>query len=122
MRRIYIEAFAGLLLLFTMSLMAYEFIVYQINTDYDYVLEDLEGAAFREVLMSISESQGEKEALNVLRDFINQTAKTLTVYPISKAPTEVKNYFSGDRTHLFTFYDDEREFWFMLSSQILSIA
>ena len=58
MRRIYIEAFAGLLLLFTMSLMAYEFIVYQINTDYDYVLEDLEGAAFREVLMSISESQG----------------------------------------------------------------
>ncbi|CAM3687125.1 ATP-binding protein [Vibrio aquimaris] len=116
MRRIYIEAFAGLLLLFTMSLMAYEFIVYQINTDYDYVLEDLEGAAFREVLMSISESQGEKEALNVLRDFINQTAKTLTVYPVSKAPTEVKNYFGGDRTHLFTFYDDEREFWFMLSS------
>lgn len=61
MRRIYIEAFAGLLLLFTMSLMAYEFIVYQINTDYDYVLEDLEGAAFREVLMSISESQEKRK-------------------------------------------------------------
>ncbi|WP_341665682.1 ATP-binding protein [Vibrio sp.] len=96
--------------------MAYEFIVYQMNTDYDYVLEDLEGAAFREVLMSISESQGEKEALSVLRDFINQTAKTLTIYPITKVPAEVKSYFSGDRTHLFTFYDDEREFWFMLSS------
>ncbi|GLT19399.1 two-component sensor histidine kinase [Vibrio zhanjiangensis] len=116
MRRIYIEAFAGLLLLFTLSLTAYEILVYQINTDYDYILEDLEGAAFREVLMSISESQGEKEALTVLRDFINQTAKTLSVYPISKAPTEVRKYFSGDRTHLYTYYDDEREFWFMLSS------
>ncbi|MBU2895111.1 ATP-binding protein [Vibrio hepatarius] len=116
MRRFYIEAFAGLLLLFTLSLMAYEVLVYQINTDYDYVLEDLEGAAFREILMSISETQGEKEALGILRDFTNQTAKTLKVFPLSNVPSAVKEYFNHERTHLFTFYDDEREFWFMLSS------
>ena len=39
MRRIYIEAFFGLLVLFTLSLVAYEIIIYQLNTDYDYVLE-----------------------------------------------------------------------------------
>ncbi|NUW67591.1 ATP-binding protein [Vibrio coralliilyticus] len=116
MRRIYIEAFFGLLVLFTLSLVAYEIIIYQLNTDYDYVLEDLEGAAFRDVLMTISDHQGKDQALIVLNEFIANTAKTLTAFPSSDVPEEVKNYFTNDRIHPFTFYDDERDFWFMLSS------
>ncbi|MCG9597547.1 ATP-binding protein [Vibrio sp. Isolate25] len=116
MRRIYIEAFFGLLVLFTLSLFAYEIIIYQLNTDYDFVLEDLEGAAFREVLMTISDHQGKENALAVLKEFIDNTAKTLTVFPSSDVPDEVKNYFDNDRIHPFTFYDGERDFWFMLSS------
>ncbi|WED27556.1 ATP-binding protein [Vibrio sp. DW001] len=116
MRRFYIEAFFGLLVLFFASLIAYDTIVNQLNTDNEYVLEDLEGAAFRDMLMTMSDSQGQEQVLTVLNDFVGNTTKTLTVFPRSDVPDEVKNYFNNDRAHPFTFYDDERDFWFMLSS------
>ena len=116
MRRFYIEAFFGLLVFFYGSLVAYDTIVNQLNTDNEYVLEDLEGAAFRDLLMTISDSQGQEQALIVLNNFVDNTTKTLAEFPRSGVPDEVKNHFNNDRAYPFTFYDDERDFWFMLSS------
>ncbi|WP_076587714.1 ATP-binding protein [Vibrio ostreicida] len=116
MRRIYIEALSGLLVLFTLSLVAYEVIIFQFNTDYYYVLEDLEGAAFRDVLVSVSQVQGQEQALNILQAFVDKTAKTLTVFSSADVPLQVKDYFQSDHPHPYTFYDEDRRFWFMLSS------
>ncbi len=50
MRRIYLESFVGLIILFMASLWGYEFLVYEINTDYDYLLQEHEGQAFHDLI------------------------------------------------------------------------
>lgn len=45
MRRIYIESLVSLIVLFFGSLVSYSFIVYELDTDYDYVLEDYQAEA-----------------------------------------------------------------------------
>ncbi|MFA0072003.1 two-component sensor histidine kinase, partial [Vibrio breoganii] len=48
MRRIYLESLLGLLVCFVTGLVAYEISVYQLNTDYEYVLEDYEATAHQQ--------------------------------------------------------------------------
>ncbi|MFC5077891.1 Sensor protein RstB [Vibrio thalassae] len=117
MRRIYIESFVGLLILFGLSLYAYEVIIYEINPDYDYVLEDHEGAAFRELLTKLSDIQGKEKTLKMLDDFVEHTAQSLSIVSYSDLPEPAKSYFSTAQEHPHTFYDSERHFWMRLVDQ-----
>ncbi len=115
MRRIYLESFIGLLVLFGLSLYAYEVIIYEINPDYDYVLEDHEGAALRELLTKLTAIQGKEKTLEMLDGFAEHTAQRLQIVNYNDLPSAAKEYFSTPQIHHpNTFYDSKRHFWMRL--------
>lgn len=58
MRRIYLESFLGLIILFLASLKGYELIVYELNTDYDYLLQEHSSQAFYDLLSLSMKKKG----------------------------------------------------------------
>ncbi|OCH19888.1 hypothetical protein A6E03_11250 [Aliivibrio sp. 1S128] len=58
MRRIYLESLFGLLACFITGLFAYEICVYQLNTDYEYVLQDYEATAHQQLIENIAKKSG----------------------------------------------------------------
>ncbi len=109
MWRIYIESFIGLFFLFIVSLFAFDFFVYQLNPDYDYVLEDMQAAALHHALNTLSEPQGNAFTAQLLANYADTTASILNIVPLDNAPNEVKNYFAlNPPPHPYSFYDEER--------------
>ncbi|MEX0336753.1 MAG: two-component sensor histidine kinase, partial [Vibrio tubiashii] len=114
MRRIYLESFIGLLILFTLSIFAYEYIIYELNPDYDYVLQEREGEAFRDMVLTIYQNQGKEAAIDTMERVVEKTAKTLFVVNLSDVPIDVANFFAQDQSNLNIYFDEERHFWFKL--------
>lgn len=114
MRRIYLESLIGLLVLFTASIFAYEYIVYQLNPDYDYALEEKEGEAFRDMVLSIYQHQGKQAAIDIMERYVEQTAKTLFIFTSAEVPKDVSEFFAHNHSHTHVYYDEERRFWFTL--------
>ncbi|MCG9579624.1 ATP-binding protein [Vibrio tubiashii] len=114
MRRIYLESFIGLLILFTLSIFAYEYIIYELNPDYDYVLQEREGEAFRDMVLTIYQNQGKEAAIDTMERVVEKTAKTLFVVNLSDVPKDVANFFAQDQSNLNIYFDEERHFWFKL--------
>ncbi|NOI82736.1 HAMP domain-containing protein [Vibrio tubiashii] len=114
MRRIYLESFIGLLILFTLSIFAYEYIIYELNPDYDYVLQEREGEAFRDMVLTIYQNQGKEAAIDTMERVAEKTAKTLFVVNLSDVPKDVANFFAQDQSNLNIYFDEERHFWFKL--------
>jgi len=79
MRRLYIESFIGLIVLFGLSLYCYEVIIYRWNTDYDYVLEDYEAEALHDLVDNIYHNEGSKAAYLAIEKYATKTRQTLTV-------------------------------------------
>ncbi|MDD1793422.1 ATP-binding protein [Enterovibrio makurazakiensis] len=112
MWRIYIESFIGLFFLFIVSLFAFDYFVYQLNPDYDYILEDMQAAALHHVLSTLSEPQGSEFTAQLLANYAESTASTLNIVATDVAPKEVQNYFAQDPPpHPYSFYDDNRALW-----------
>ncbi|CZF86648.1 ATP-binding protein [Grimontia marina] len=115
MWRIYIESFIGLFVLFIVSLFAFDLFVYQLNTDYDYVLEDMQAAAVQDLMATLSEYQDDEALRQLLADYAQSTANNLNLVPMNDAPEEVKRYFSGsDIPHSYSFHDEDRGLWLRL--------
>lgn len=115
MRRIYLESFIGLLIWFAVSILSYDYVVYQLNTDYDYVLQEREGQAFQNMLLNISRNQGQETALEALQGFVDETAKKLVIYQSDQLPQPVAAHFDNHPANGKVFFDQERFFWFKLS-------
>lgn len=115
MRRIYLESFIGLLIWFMASLFAYELIIYGVNTDYDHVLQEREGNAFRNVLLSISEQQGAQAAVDALKHVVSETSRKLLIVRVENLPEDVGHFFSTEHIEDSIYYDDDREPWFKLT-------
>ncbi|WP_394209144.1 ATP-binding protein [Enterovibrio calviensis] len=112
MWRIYIESFIGLFFLFIVSLFAFDFVVYQLNPDYDNVLEDMQAAAVHRVLSTLSEPQGSEFTAQLLANYAESTASTLNMVPVDVAPKEVRDYFAQNSPpHPYSFHDDDRALW-----------
>nr|WP_269809286.1 hypothetical protein [Enterovibrio nigricans] len=86
MWRIYIESFVGLLFLFIVSLFAFDFFVYKLNPDYDYILEDMQAAAFQHVISTLSEPQDSEFRAQLLDNYAESTASTLNIVPVMWSP------------------------------------
>ena len=115
MRRIYLESILGLIACFLTGLIAYEISVYQLNTDYEYVLQDYEAVAHQQLLDNIAQNQGLEAAQQAINEFVNTTRLVLTVLePNDTVPDLVANFFAKNPT-LYTFHDDNRDLWFRLS-------
>ncbi|MEZ9566919.1 sensor histidine kinase [Vibrio artabrorum] len=116
MRRIYLESLLGLLLCFITGLAAYQISVYQLNTDYEYVLQDYEATAHQQLIENISKNQGLEAAHQAMVQFVDTTLNTLETFsPNDKIPTPVSEFFTSNPTR-FIFHDENRNLWFRLSN------
>ncbi|EMP4396699.1 ATP-binding protein [Vibrio parahaemolyticus] len=111
MRRIYLESFLGLIILFLASLKGYELIVYELNTDYDYLLQEHSSQAFYDLLSPIYEEKGLEYTKSELEKFATASHRLLQPHTMDELPPEVKEVFNEDPTANIAF-DDERDFWF----------
>lgn len=111
MRRIYLESFLGLIILFLASLKGYELIVYELNTDYDYLLQEHSSRAFYDLLSPIYEEKGLEYTKSELEKFATASHRLLQPHTMDELPPEVKEVFDEDPTANIAF-DDERDFWF----------
>ena len=84
MKRIYLESFLGLIILFIASLFGYEVIVYQLNTDYDYLLEEHEAQAFHELIYPIYQEKGEEYTIQQLEKFATSSHMLLIAEEMKK--------------------------------------
>ncbi|WGV99453.1 ATP-binding protein [Vibrio sp. YMD68] len=115
MRRIYLESLLGLLVCFMTSIVAYEVFVFQLTTDYDYVLEDYEAVAHQQLIENIAKHQGIDAAHQAMRQFVDTSKMTLTILGHNdEIPTVVTDYFTA-RPDSAIFHDEERELWFRLA-------
>ncbi|NOH99708.1 HAMP domain-containing protein [Vibrio kanaloae] len=116
MRRIFLESLIGLLVCFMSGIVAYEISVYQLNTDYEYVLEDYEAAAHQQLIENIAKNQGLEAAHQAINQFVETTRnKLVTFSPDDEIPSPVSEFFSTN-PNTFVFHDDERDLWFRLAS------
>ena len=115
MRRIYLEFLLGLLACFITGLVAYEICVYQLNTDYEYVLEDYEATAHQQLIENIAKNQGLEAANQAINQFVETTRNTLVTFSSNdEIPTPVSRFFNTHSNN-FIFHDEERDLWFRLA-------
>ncbi|MDF5617734.1 two-component sensor histidine kinase, partial [Vibrio parahaemolyticus] len=115
MRRIYLESFVGLIILFMASLWGYEFLVYEINTDYDYLLQEHEGQAFHDLIYPIYKEHGLEYTQQQLEQFATSSHRLLVPHTLEELPTDIKKAFESD-TSVNVAYDEERDIWFRLDA------
>ncbi|CAE6919622.1 PhoQ Sensor [Vibrio sp. B1REV9] len=111
MKRIYLESFLGLIILFVASLIGYEVIVHQLNTDYDYLLEEHEAQAFHEFIYPIYQEKGEEYTVKQLEKLATSSHMLLVAQDMTHLPPEVRMVFGGPPT-LNTAFDQDRNLWF----------
>ena len=111
MKRIYLESFLGLIILFVASLVGYEVIVYQINTDYDYLLEEHEAQAFHELIYPIYQEKGEEYTIQQLEKFATSSHMLLIAEEMKSVPSQIQQVFDEDPS-INTAFDEERDLWF----------
>ncbi|MFA0630660.1 sensor histidine kinase [Vibrio sp. 10N.222.49.A3] len=116
MRRIYLESLLGLLTCFIVGLLAYEICVYQLNTDYEYILQDYEATAHQQLLENIANNQGLEAAHQAINQFVDTSRNTLITFKSNdEVPTPVSEFFTAN-PNVFIFHDDYRELWFRLAN------
>lgn len=116
MRRIYLESLIGLLVCFMAGIIAYEICVYQLNTDYEYVLQDYEAAAHQQLIENIAKNQGLEAAHQAINQFVETTRNKLVILsPQDEIPAPVSEFFSAN-PNTSIFHDEERDLWFRLAS------
>ena len=115
MRRIYLESLFGLVLCFILGVVANETIVYDLNTDYEYVLEDNQASAHQELMALIAENQGLDAAHKAMKQYVDTSLQKLTIYNhADMIPKTVSDYFNTHPDSLI-FHDKERDLWFRLA-------
>ncbi|RTZ17894.1 HAMP domain-containing protein [Vibrio aquaticus] len=120
MRRIYVESFVGLFVLFVLSMYAYKVIVFEMNPNYEYMLARHEGAALRELITEISADQGQEKALSMLNRYAKHTAHTLAIVDYVNLPQQVKAYFDAPHEeHPHTYFDHEHHLWMQTADHSL---
>ena len=111
MKRIYLESFLGLIILFVASLVGYEVIVYKLNTDYDYLLEEHEAQAFHELIYPIYQEKGEEYTIQQLEKFATSSHMLLIAEEMKSVPSQIQQVFDEDPS-INTAFDEERDLWF----------
>lgn len=115
MRRIYLESMLGLMACFLTGLITYEISVYQLNTDYEFVLQDYEAVAHQQLLDNIAKNQGIDAAHQAINQFVETTRNILRVHESGDdIPKLVTDFFTVNPT-IPVFHDEERDLWFRLS-------
>lgn len=114
MRRIYLESLGALCVCFLVGIFAYDVSVYQLTTDYEFLLEDYEAVGHQQMLQTIADTQGLEAAEKSMQQFVSTTRRELKIYEQGLSlPQSVSEYFATHRTANI-YYDEERDLWFRL--------
>lgn len=114
MKRIYLEAFFGLILLFFATLWGYEVIVYQLNTDYDRVLTEFEINAFHDLLTPLYQEKGQAYFTEAMENYAEATRSILTIYEQKQLPKEIAAVFVDPA--MLVYLDDDFDVWMRFSA------
>ncbi|EGQ8078745.1 HAMP domain-containing protein [Vibrio vulnificus] len=114
MKRIYLEAFFGLILLFFATLWGYEVIVYQLNTDYDRVLTEFEINAFHDLLTPLYQEKGQAYFIEAMENYAEATRSILTIYEQKQLPKEIAAVFVDPA--MLVYLDDDFDVWMRFSA------
>ena len=115
MRRIYIESILGVICCFFLSLFLYEVTVYQLSTDYEFVLKDYEAEANQQLFENIALHQGTNAAHKAISQFATTSRNTFTIFnPSDNIPEDVKDNFTHHPEKKI-YYDEDRTLWFRLA-------
>ncbi|MDE1253434.1 ATP-binding protein [Vibrio aestuarianus] len=115
MRRIYIESFVGLVLFFIASLATIEVVIYQLNTDYDYVLADYQAEAWHDLIEVIYQHEGDESAVAAVEKYAQKTRQILTKFSTQELPSDISQFFFHDHSQAYTFHDNDRNLWFRVN-------
>lgn len=115
MKRIFIESLGVLFICFTLAIFAYEWLVYGVTTDYEFLLEDNEALAHQQLLQNIADNQGIPVAIRAMQAFSVQTEQLFRIHqPVEQLPTSVSIAFNQN-DHNRIYFDDDRKLWFKLA-------
>ncbi len=118
MWRIYIESLIGLIVLFAVTLMTYEVVVFQLNTDHQLVLEHYRAQAMRDLVNETSIVSGLDNALDIIKHFASSTHEVFEEQNLKDTPQYVQYYLAQNPT-ANTFADQNNVWWFKLDNSEL---
>jgi|GEM_PF-648017 len=118
MWRIYVESLIGLVTLFVISLMSYEYIVFELNPDHELVLEEYRFQALRDMVNETATLVGEPAALRVLQDYTTKVHEVLATNVIEDTPKDVQSFFTQNES-ANTYIDADDVWWFTLDNNEL---
>ncbi|WP_428776226.1 ATP-binding protein [Vibrio sp.] len=111
MWRIYLEAFLGVILAFVLALFSYELTIYQLTTDYDFVLDDYEAEALHALIYPTYRDSGVKAAEEAMQNYTYTTRQEFTPVLRSAVPIDILFEFQRHPDRMVIF-DDDRALWF----------
>ncbi len=115
MRRIYLEFFFGLVIIFFASLVTYVVLVYEITDDHDAILSERRADGLVDMLDIIEATSGTDAALDALEAYTHKVEFALESHPVERLPAVVKNYFDGTDRQFDVYYDGDDTLWFHLA-------
>lgn len=118
MWRIYIESLIGLIVLFAATLVTYEVVVFQLNTDHVVVLEHYRAQAMRDLVNETSMVSGLDNALDIIKHFASTTHEVFDEQNIQDTPKHVQ-FFLANNPGANTFADQDNVWWFTLDNSEL---
>ncbi|MDN3681179.1 ATP-binding protein [Vibrio tapetis subsp. quintayensis] len=118
MWRIYIESLIGLIVLFAATLVTYEVVVFQLNTDHIVVLEHYRAQAMRDLVNETSMVSGLDNALDIIKHFARSTHEVFDEQNIQDTPKHVQ-YYLANNPEANTFADQDNMWWFTLDNSEL---
>ncbi|OOE93062.1 HAMP domain-containing histidine kinase [Salinivibrio sp. AR640] len=115
MRRIYIEFYVGLVVVFFITMTSFFVFEEGVLGDYDAILEQRRADGIVDMLDAIEATSGTEAALQVLRGYVDKVELELDVYNTHTVPATVATYFNQQSRDADVFYDDEDTLWLKLS-------
>ncbi|OOE99570.1 hypothetical protein BZG79_15695, partial [Salinivibrio sp. MA427] len=111
MRRIYIEFYVGLVVVFFITMTSFFVFEEGVLGDYDAILEQRRADGIVDMLDAIEATSGTEAALQVLRGYVDKVELELDVYNTHTVPATVATYFNQQSREADVFYDDEDTLW-----------
>ncbi|PCE67490.1 ATP-binding protein [Salinivibrio sp. YCSC6] len=117
MRRIYLEFFFSLIIVFVTSIVTYVGLVSKVTDDHDAIFLARQADGLVDILDVIEATSGTSIALEALDKYIEKVEFVLETYQAEALPDQVSAYFNQVNRPLDVFYDHDDKLWFHLADK-----
>ncbi|OOE72170.1 ATP-binding protein [Salinivibrio sp. ML290] len=117
MRRIYLEFFFGLIVIFMVSSLTYEYLVYELTENYEATLAKRQAESVVDMLALIESQAGTQKALGALKGYADNVEYSLSVHQLGTIPSHLNGVFSHQLDPSAVFDDKNETLWFRLADK-----